>query len=118
MVTKEKPKAKAKKSNLGHPKERYLKWYKDMLLIRKFEEKTGQLYIQQKFEGFCHLYIGQEAVVADQCCNGENTAVSVSAMLRRLKCSLHVQQPRICLRAGGASYFAAKAGEASVSMPR
>jgi pyruvate dehydrogenase E1 component alpha subunit len=34
-----------------------------MLLIRKFEEKTGQLYIQQKFGGFCHLYIGQEAVV-------------------------------------------------------
>ena len=64
MVTKEKPKAKAKKSNLGHPKERYLKWYKDMLLIRKFEEKTGQLYIQQKFGGFCHLYIGQEAIVA------------------------------------------------------
>jgi pyruvate dehydrogenase E1 component alpha subunit len=35
-----------------------------MLLIRKFEEKTGQLYIQQKFGGFCHLYIGQEAIVA------------------------------------------------------
>ena len=34
-----------------------------MLLIRKFEEKTGQLYIQQKFGGFCHLYIGQEAIV-------------------------------------------------------
>jgi pyruvate dehydrogenase E1 component alpha subunit len=34
-----------------------------MLLIRKFEKKTGQLYIQQKFGGFCHLYIGQEAVV-------------------------------------------------------
>jgi pyruvate dehydrogenase E1 component alpha subunit len=45
-------------------KETYIKWYKDMLLIRKFEEKTGQLYIQQKFGGFCHLYIGQEAVVA------------------------------------------------------
>lgn len=44
-------------------KETYIKWYKDMLLIRKFEEKTGQLYIQQKFGGFCHLYIGQEAVV-------------------------------------------------------
>jgi pyruvate dehydrogenase E1 component alpha subunit len=43
-------------------KETYVKWYKDMLLIRKFEEKTGQLYIQQKFGGFCHLYIGQEAV--------------------------------------------------------
>ncbi|MCJ8291963.1 MAG: pyruvate dehydrogenase (acetyl-transferring) E1 component subunit alpha [Flavobacteriales bacterium] len=35
-----------------------------MLLIRKFEEKAGQLYIQQKFGGFCHLYIGQEAIVA------------------------------------------------------
>ena len=46
------------------PKEVYVKWYKDMLLIRKFEEKTGQLYIQQKFGGFCHLYIGQEAIVA------------------------------------------------------
>lgn len=45
-------------------KETYKKWYKDMLLIRKFEEKTGQLYIQQKFGGFCHLYIGQEAIVA------------------------------------------------------
>lgn len=44
-------------------KETYIKWYKDMLLIRKFEEKTGQLYIQQKFGGFCHLYIGQEAIV-------------------------------------------------------
>lgn len=44
-------------------KETYMKWYKDMLLIRKFEEKTGQLYIQQKFGGFCHLYIGQEAIV-------------------------------------------------------
>ena len=74
MVTKEKPKAKAKKSNLGHPKERYLKWYKDMLLIRKFEEKTGQLYIQQKFGGFCHLYIGQEAIVvgtASACKSGD-----------------------------------------------
>ncbi len=44
-------------------KETYIKWYKDMLLIRRFEEKTGQLYIQQKFGGFCHLYIGQEAIV-------------------------------------------------------
>jgi pyruvate dehydrogenase E1 component alpha subunit len=44
-------------------KDTYIKWYKDMLLIRRFEEKTGQLYIQQKFGGFCHLYIGQEAIV-------------------------------------------------------
>jgi pyruvate dehydrogenase E1 component alpha subunit len=44
-------------------KETYLKWYRDMLLWRKFEERAGQLYIQQKIRGFCHLYIGQEAVV-------------------------------------------------------
>ncbi|MFT6166625.1 MAG: pyruvate dehydrogenase E1 component alpha subunit [Vicingaceae bacterium] len=42
----------------------YLKWYESMLLMRKFEEKAGQLYIQQKIRGFCHLYIGQEALVA------------------------------------------------------
>lgn len=45
-------------------KETYLEWYKSMLLMRKFEEKTGQLYGQQKIRGFCHLYIGQEAVMA------------------------------------------------------
>lgn len=54
----------ATKGNPKFSKEIYKKWYKDMLLIRKFEEKTGQLYIQQKFGGFCHLYIGQEAIVA------------------------------------------------------
>jgi pyruvate dehydrogenase E1 component alpha subunit len=45
-------------------KEIYLKWYEDMLLMRRFEERAGQLYIQQKIRGFCHLYIGQEALVA------------------------------------------------------
>jgi len=45
-------------------KETYLEWYESMLLMRKFEEKAGQLYIQQKIRGFCHLYIGQEALVA------------------------------------------------------
>ncbi len=45
-------------------KETYLKWYREMLLMRRFEEKCGQLYIQQKFGGFCHLYIGQEAVLS------------------------------------------------------
>lgn len=45
-------------------KDTYLKWFESMLLMRKFEEKTGQLYGQQKIRGFCHLYIGQEAVIA------------------------------------------------------
>ena len=69
--------SKRKTSDAAHPKfskETYVKWYKDMLLIRKFEEKTGQLYIQQKFGGFCHLYIGQEAIVvgtASACQKGD-----------------------------------------------
>ncbi|MGE3624470.1 MAG: pyruvate dehydrogenase (acetyl-transferring) E1 component subunit alpha [Bdellovibrionales bacterium] len=41
----------------------YLKFYRDMLLIRRFEEKAGQLYGMGLIGGFCHLYIGQEAVV-------------------------------------------------------
>lgn len=45
-------------------KETYLQWYESILLMRKFEEKCGHLYIQQKFGGFCHLYIGQEAILA------------------------------------------------------
>lgn len=40
-----------------------LKFYREMLLIRRFEEKAGQLYGMGKIAGFCHLYIGQEAVV-------------------------------------------------------
>ena len=45
-------------------KETYLRWFDQMLMMRRFEEKAGQLYGQQKIKGFCHLYIGQEACVA------------------------------------------------------
>ena len=44
-------------------KEQELAAYRDMLLIRRFEEKAGQLYGMGLIGGFCHLYIGQEAVV-------------------------------------------------------
>jgi pyruvate dehydrogenase E1 component alpha subunit len=40
-----------------------IRHYRDMLLIRRFEEKAGQLYGMGLIGGFCHLYIGQEAVV-------------------------------------------------------
>ncbi|MFZ5441000.1 MAG: pyruvate dehydrogenase (acetyl-transferring) E1 component subunit alpha [Myxococcota bacterium] len=40
-----------------------LTMYRKMLLARRFEEKAGQAYGQKKIQGFCHLYIGQEAVV-------------------------------------------------------
>lgn len=45
-------------------KETYLYWYELMVRLRKFEERAGMLYGQQKIRGFCHLYIGQEAVAA------------------------------------------------------
>lgn len=45
-------------------KETYLLWYEEMFLMRRFEERAGQLYGMQKIKGFCHLYIGQEAVLA------------------------------------------------------
>jgi pyruvate dehydrogenase E1 component alpha subunit len=51
-------------SSVEITKDTYLQWYESMLLMRKFEEKAGQLYGQQKIRGFCHLYIGQEAVMA------------------------------------------------------
>ena len=50
-----------KKTNVNT--EELLSYYKDMLLIRRFEEKAGQLYGMGLIGGFCHLYIGQEAVV-------------------------------------------------------
>jgi pyruvate dehydrogenase E1 component alpha subunit len=49
-------------SNLP-PVDELLHYYKEMLLIRRFEEKAGQLYGMGLIGGFCHLYIGQEAVV-------------------------------------------------------
>ncbi len=41
-----------------------LKFYKEMLLVRRFEEKAGQLYGMGLIAGFCHLYIGQEAIAS------------------------------------------------------
>jgi pyruvate dehydrogenase E1 component alpha subunit len=42
----------------------YLQWYELMYKARRFEEMAGMLYGQQKIRGFCHLYIGQEALAA------------------------------------------------------
>ncbi len=57
MATRKSPAA----SNVD--RELLLHFYREMLLIRRFEEKAGQLYGMGLIGGFCHLYIGQEAVV-------------------------------------------------------
>src|SRR4051812_32104458 len=80
------PKAQTANENVkpavnGKPvsKELLLKLYRDMLLIRRFEEKAGQLYGMGLIGGFCHLYIGQEAVVVGmQNCITKDDAVITS----------------------------------------
>lgn len=54
---------KAKPAIAEFDKDEELHAYREMLLIRRFEEKAGQLYGMGLIGGFCHLYIGQEAVV-------------------------------------------------------
>lgn len=68
-MTKKTPKQKSKKAKpatqiQGLDTERLQQAYELMLLIRRFEERAGQLYGLGKIGGFCHLYSGQEAVVA------------------------------------------------------
>ncbi|MCS7297730.1 MAG: pyruvate dehydrogenase (acetyl-transferring) E1 component subunit alpha [Bacteroidia bacterium] len=57
---------------LPYTQEQLLSWYRQMLAMRRMEEKAAQLYTQQKIRGFLHLYIGQEA-----------TGVGIEAALRR-----------------------------------
>lgn len=58
--TTRKPRSKKPK----YSKEQYLQWYELMFRIRKFEERALMMYGQQKIRGFCHVYIGQEAIAA------------------------------------------------------
>jgi pyruvate dehydrogenase E1 component alpha subunit len=58
-----KPTVKTRKPVSEPQKSDLIGYYRDMLLIRRFEEKAGQLYGMGLIAGFCHLYIGQEAVV-------------------------------------------------------
>jgi pyruvate dehydrogenase E1 component alpha subunit len=62
------PKAETSRKRPPEPKrykadkDELLDFYREMLLIRRFEERAGQLYGLGLIGGFCHLYIGQEAV--------------------------------------------------------
>jgi pyruvate dehydrogenase E1 component alpha subunit len=56
--------AKSKSPKTEFSKETYMRWFEMMYLMRRFEDRAGQLYGMQKIRGFCHLYIGQEACAA------------------------------------------------------
>src|SRR5271166_2230054 len=68
-----------------------LKHYRDMLLIRRFEEKAGQMYGMGLIGGFCHLYIGQEAVVVGMMAvaeEGDSTVTSYRDHGHMLACGM------------------------------
>ena len=58
-----KSRSPSRKTQATFSPEEELQAYREMLLIRRFEEKAGQMYGMGLIGGFCHLYIGQEAVV-------------------------------------------------------
>jgi pyruvate dehydrogenase E1 component alpha subunit len=60
---KAKPASRSLSAKSGASADELLGYYRDMLLIRRFEERAGQMYGMGLIGGFCHLYIGQEAVV-------------------------------------------------------
>src|SRR3989339_1827642 len=62
-IAKTKPPARQRQPKAQVVPDDMLAYYREMLLIRRFEEKAGQLYGMGLIGGFCHLYIGQEAVV-------------------------------------------------------
>lgn len=63
-MTKTKQKATKKEKNSALSAEQKVQLYKKMVFYRRFEEKTNMAYMKQKFSGFCHLHIGQEALCA------------------------------------------------------
>lgn len=88
--------------------EELLQYYREMLLIRRFEEKAGQLYGMGLIGGFCHLYIGQEAVVVGmQHCITPNDSVVTSyrdhAHMLAMGISPNLIMAELLGRAGGCS---------------
>ncbi len=85
-----------------------LEFYRNMLLVRRFEEKVGQMYGMGLIGGFCHLYIGQEAVAV-----GMNAAIRADdAIITSYRCHAHALvrgvEPRVVMaeltgRSGGIS---------------
>ena len=85
------PEAQADHKHNRGDAETLKKFYKDMLMIRRFEEKAGQMYGMGLIGGFCHLYIGQEAVVVgvqDQLIEGDSVITSYRDHGHMLACGM------------------------------
>ncbi len=64
MTKKTSTRRKSSSKSTTYSKEQYLEWYRLILRIRRFEERALMAYGQQQIRGFCHVYIGQEAISA------------------------------------------------------
>ena len=84
-TTKKKPKLTAAPAESVVSAEELLNFYRDMLLVRRFEEKAGQMYGMGLIGGFCHLYIGQEAVVVGV----EDTITAEDPVITSYRCHAH-----------------------------
>ena len=73
-------------ANSQEGNEKLLKFYREMLLIRRFEERVGQLYGMGLIGGFLHLYVGQEAVIVGV----ENAVTREDPMVTSYRCHGHM----------------------------
>ena len=114
-AAKKEPKASDTKNlkNSGFNKEQELQAYRDMLLIRRFEEKAGQLYGMGLIGGFCHLYIGQEAVVVGMemaTIDGDQTITSYRDHGHMLACGMEAKGVMAELTGRSGGYSKGKGG--------
>jgi len=84
-TTKRKPELAAAPPESTASGDELLAYYRDMLLVRRFEEKAGQMYGMGLIGGFCHLYIGQEAVVIGV----EQAITDTDAVITSYRCHAH-----------------------------
>jgi pyruvate dehydrogenase E1 component alpha subunit len=96
------------------------RWYRDMYLIRRFEEQAAKAYTQRKIIGFCHLYIGQEAVAVgcSAALNPSDTVVTAyrghgqilarGASPNQVMAELFAKDAGICRGVGGSMHMASK----------
>src|ERR1700748_1394661 len=90
-----------------------LKLYEDRLLIRRFEERAGQLYGMGMIGGFCHLYIGQEAVVTGMMSvakDGDSIVASYRCHAHMLACDMDPKGVMAELTGRAAGYSKGKGG--------
>src|SRR5213594_2212140 len=115
MARSSKPK---KKSSANIEREQWVRFYRQMLKIRLFEEQVNQLYLSAKMPGLAHLYIGQEAVAVGVCetlrrddtitstHRGHGHCLAKGASLDRMFAELLGKAPGYCSGKGGSMHIA------------